>query len=143
MMLSSYYYDSSVKLLVQNTAQKYSLVPADRHTGGYVDASIILGNSKQHSFLLSEFPGNCSTLILSNLQDVIDTTTYEPDARDAIKCAIELCNVFEYGGLMITGTSQKMMDILVNDFKFNVCIPDLFNPHSDNENYFLIKKLEV
>lgn len=86
---------------------------------------------------LSEFPGNCSSLILSNIQNGIPCSM---DSIDSImKFSIALCEELEYGALFASGTSEALRDYLVSK-GFEPVLEGLFNPHSISFNTFYVKK---
>jgi hypothetical protein len=99
----------------------------------YILTSIILSNG----CIISEFPGNCSLLILSNVQ-----TSFKlwGEARfgKMLDLMEDLCKTLNYRGYIISGTDLPFKEFLTKIRKFKVVLNDLFNYHSNTKNWFVI-----
>lgn len=86
---------------------------------------------------LQEFPGNCSTLVLYNIQYCF----FEDKALfvSLIDFSVELAKEFKYAQLIVSTTKQELIDFLRSNYEFSVILSDVVNPHSGNANYFLVK----
>ena len=101
--------------------------------GGYITYSMLI-KSSEYKFVLSEFPGNCSSLILSNIQG-------SSELKQTVEFAIDVCKTLHYGALFVSGTSSLMKETLMDGFGFTIVVDGLFNPHSSYHNYFLMLSL--
>lgn len=90
-----------------------------------------------HSGALQEFPGNCSTLVLYNIQGCF----FENKIRfvSFIDFSVELAKEFKYAQLIVSTTNQELIEFLRSNYGFSVILSDVVNPHSGNANYFLVK----
>jgi hypothetical protein len=101
--------------------------------GSSVNASVTISTGCA-TFYISEFPGNCSALVLHHIQ----THWAYPIKDEIMKFAIELCEKFDYACLFITTTDMDMVKDLINDYGF-VVTSSFVNEHSGSRNYFLQK----
>jgi hypothetical protein len=129
--------DDSVYSIVKSVAEKYNIATEPCLPGKHINASIFIRDYSGNQSLLSEFPGNCSSLVLSNIQgyDIGGI-----DWKNGVDTSIDICKALDYGALWVSGTSSNMKEILINDYGFEVLEDKLYNPHSKNENYFLVKR---
>jgi hypothetical protein len=99
-------------------------------------------NPNYNSFQLNEFPGNCSSLILHDIQSM--HSSYEDGNKsfmEAIEFSLDIASSLSYGALFVTGTSGNMRETLLAR-GFEEILGGLFNPHSQRENFFLVKRIE-
>lgn len=89
------------------------------------------------NFYLQEFPGNCSSLILSNIQDILPYRY--SSVISLIKIIVDLCERAGYGALFISLTSESVI-LQMEEFGFKR-VYSLLNPHSEKMNTFMV--LEV
>lgn len=140
MYLFEYGEGPSIKLIIDETLSNDGIVVSSFYRGDAdTNSCIYIRNNLNHRAKLSEFPGNCSTLILSHVQYLSETKRDSFD--DFVKSSMTLCKVMEYATLIITGTSSKMKEHLLTEFGFEILLDNILNPHSNRYNYFLIKKL--
>ena len=111
------------------------------NSGGYINYSIKLIFAGRGPVILSEFPGNCSVLILSEIQAFSMSSGFTALGERFLNAAIDIATDLSYYGLIISGTSTGMFNELVNKHGFTPVIEGIVNPHSGNTNFFLIKKL--
>ena len=139
MYLHEFYYDEEISEIIFEAASNHKVETKTCLEGKDINSSIYLVDVEGRASILSEFPGNCSSLVLSDVQyrpDLMGT----PAWRSKILASIDICESLSYGALWITGTSDQMKDILVKEYEFEVLEDKLYNPHSYNNNYFLIKR---
>jgi len=89
-------------------------------------------------FYLNEFPGNCSTLILSHVESVIND--YPQRAEVAVDFAYQVCKSLEYGSLMLS-VITKSATLFAEERGFEV-ITEVYNPHSGQTSKFMKKTIE-
>lgn len=141
-----YLHEFKNKLSVYNTiiglASKYVIEAGEFNSSGSITASIYLSGAG-HTSILSEFPGNCSSLVLSDIQNSfyfsnneIMTTKY---MENILNLSIDICLAINYGALFVSGTSPYMKQYLMSKYGFTVVMDNLVNPHSERINYFLVK----
>lgn len=102
-------------------------------------SSILLENAIGSS-VLSEFPGNCSALVLSRVQ--IHFHASEGDFMAFVESAIGISNLLGYALLFITGTDNHMKCFLEEKYGFCVAMENIVNSHSGRENFFLYLNLD-
>lgn len=92
------------------------------------------------SFYVSEFPGNCSSLVLHGISHFIES---HPRITKRIFDFIDaFCEISRHSSVFISLADNKKPDYLKNEvgaFGFRPLIQNLFNPHSGNRNVFYIK----
>lgn len=136
--------DRLVTDTIEDICNKYSLSPykngsGDRGITYSLAMSVVNKSSPMHrsTVLLSEFPGNCSSLVLSELQSpfVIGEIAI---VKDFIKASLEISEFLRYGALFVTTTSIELRDFLKSEYGFNV-VMEMNNPHSGNNNFYMVK----
>lgn len=142
-----YLHEFKSKLTVYNTiiylASKYGVTAGEFNSSDSITSSIYLANAG-HRSILSEFPGNCSSLVLSDIQnsfyladdEEIMVTKY---TENILNLSIDICSAINYGALFVSGTSPYMKQYLMSRYGFTMVMDNLVNPHSGRINYFLAK----
>jgi hypothetical protein len=125
---------------VTGIAGKYGISVKEFQNSDLISSSVTFNSAGQSRILLSEFPGNCSSLILSSIQNNFQYTGITQYIKNNLDCAIEICIALKYGSLFISGTSGYMRKVLIEEYGFKVILDELMNPHSGSLNYFLVKK---
>ena len=114
-------------------------------TNGQADTSTkisFLHTGSQASFSISGFPGNCSALILLNVQtefEFLISSGRSDFVLDVVHYAKVFAESLGYRFLFLTTTSKSIKELLDTDFK-EVISGD--NKHSGKHNYFLCCTLE-
>lgn len=108
---------------------------------GAITTSIQLAYNDKYSFVISEFPGNCSSIILHGIQskifgDIVDHCINSDIWKSIINIGIDLCKKLNYGALFISLSNEKCRDEVIKEFPFK-CVTEFKNPHSFKVNYFL------
>jgi hypothetical protein len=131
------------KLIMNRKASDYHLKIEPEYDGRYINSHLMLSREDHSPYsgrcLLSEFPGNCSSLILSGIQSKLQSRD-EKMFDDVVNFTISICELFKYGALVITGTSPELSQALEIIWDFKKEISGLYNPHSDNINFFMVKR---
>jgi hypothetical protein len=127
---------------VTGIAGKYGISVKEFQNSDLISSSVTFNSAGQSRILLSEFPGNCSSLILSNIQSSFYSAGLTQYIKNNLDCAIEICIALKYGSLFISGTSGYMRKVLIEEYGFKVILDELMNPHSGSLNYFLVKKFD-
>lgn len=100
-------------------------------------SSCLFIDSDHGRFFLSEFPGNCSAIIVSEIQ------YRTKDVREQmIKAAIDIAHELDYALLFASGTSKDLKDQL-KELKFEEVLNNVFNPHSGSRNYFMVYRTGI
>jgi hypothetical protein len=138
-LLSSYYREGygSTKEEFEALAEKCQVGIGSREETGTLYASLHIISTTGWRATLSEFPGNCSSLVLSNIQDGIHCSKESIDS--ILKFSIALCERLEYGALFASGTTGTLRKYL-EEQGFTPVLEGLFNPHSSSFNTFYVKK---
>jgi len=141
MYLHEYYHSSShMRSYITKLAEEFGLVVADGNHGSKITSSIHISLADADiTSVLSEFPGNCSSLVLSDIQGGFCGNSLSKMSDAAVNFSIALCKYASYGGLFVSGTSDDMLKTLVRDYGFSVVINNLHNPHSSRSNFFLLR----
>jgi len=142
MYLYEFKHQGTVYNIVTEIAGKYGIAVKEFFNGALISASVTLNSAGQPRILLSEFPGNCSSLILSNIQNNFYTSGTSQYMKNNLNAAIEICLALRYGALFVSGTSRLMSDFLIKEYGFEIILDKLMNPHSGSFNYFLVKKFD-
>jgi len=111
-------------------------------SGRSIDSSVTVVH-KKGEFLFSEFPGNCSALVVSSIQSFSQFSSTSNFFDEIIKVSIEMSEAMSYALLFASGTSDVMRSILIEKYGFEEVLGGIMNPHSGRENYFLVKRLKV
>ena len=140
MYLSEYYstYDSKGKETLEDIALKHECTVREHKNSPNITASIAIYSIGRMS-VLSEFPGNCSSLVLSSIQSYCKNL---PVFTAILDTAIDICKTLNYGALFISGTHTDMRTYLIDKYGFDVILDGLVTPHSSYINYFLVKKIQ-
>lgn len=138
MYLFQYKEEEYVERIVMEALHKRELSVSEFERGIDINSTLYITSRSGLRVLLSEFPGNCSSLILSNVQSGLEdyTDTY----TKILEAAIEITQVMKYAALFITGTSSTMRKFLEDNYQFKCVVDQLYNPHSGKENFFLMKE---
>jgi len=88
---------------------------------------------------LSEFPGNCSSLVLDGIQRYCGDHGISVGGDILVTAAINICKSLSYGALFVSGTTEDMRNIMRDKYGFETFLDDLYNPHSGRNNFFMIK----
>lgn len=103
-----------------------------------IDSSMYLALDKDKTFVISEFPGNCSTLIISRVQMWFEY--YDSEFLNRfLEVGEKLGRLLGYGSIVVTGTNLKFIESLHE--KGYVTNYTTHNPHSGLTNYFLSKDI--
>ena len=94
----------------------------------------------EHWVMLNNFPGNCGSLILAGIQPWFSIDDHAHFDR-FVGSAIVLADACKYSSIFVSCTDNAMVKYLVKTYKFEVILDKLLNPHSENLNTFLVKKL--
>lgn len=105
-----------------------------------LDESAIEINAGGFESRLEQFPGNCSTLVLSGIQELYNVNKSAFDIT--VQYAIDICKLTAHAGLMISTTDQGLVDHVIDQFEFFIIVSDLLNHHSGSDNTFLIKHVK-
>jgi len=142
MYLHEFKYHNCTYDIITEIASKYGITVKEFFSGDLISASIILNSAGHTRILLSEFPGNCSSLILSNIQSNFYDHGISQYMKNNLNVAIEICLALRYGALFVSGTSDHMRNYLIKEYGFEIILGNLMNPHSGSLNYFLVKKFD-
>jgi hypothetical protein len=131
--------------LVKNMLDKYDFTFIDAvRPFDTITTSIKFASSGGSNFHISEFPGNCSVVVVHGGETPIQISLDrdESDMRyklreNLIGFAEEIAKEAGYGGLMFTGTVKPVEEFFVS--RGYTIIQHLYNPHSTNMNYFALK----
>jgi hypothetical protein len=86
---------------------------------------------------ISEYPGNCSSLILHNVETL--ASFHQSTMKHFLDFAEELGKALGYGALWVTGVNDSAQKFFCdNGFKI---VASIHNPHSGRENYFVVKDI--
>lgn len=134
-MLSELNSDGRIRALVDAITERHGYAWRNNGSGygGGITYSIRIDLSSGYESMLSEFPGNCSSIVLSNIQGLLPEMF-----RKVVIFSVDLCQEFKYGGLFISLTNQDLIDFAVRECGFKILTSDLFNPHSGSKNTFLL-----
>lgn len=141
--LHQYYYATEpVKDIINKLAEEAGLTTDEWDRADHIANGIYLIKNSKH-FCLSEFPGNCSTLVLHNIVDseIRGGKVVDVMYLDALPLAEAICQTLKYAALMMSVSNINMANDLI-DLGFEPVITDLRNPHSGNLNHFMIKYIE-
>lgn len=111
--------------------KKYELVFMDFYGNSDINSILYF-----EGCLLSEFPGNCSTLVLSRIQSRYETEIL----KNILEFSIEVCITLKYANLIITTTDRNFVEYLNDNYDFREAY-NLINFHSSRRNYFLIREI--
>lgn len=105
--------------------------------------TIPAGNYGRQNFYITEFPGNCSLLVLHDIQAKLGINDEELNegGQKILKFMEELSKSFNYAGFVVSLTARRLSEFLKNKYGFEPILEELYNPHSGYKNYFLIKKV--
>jgi nucleoid-associated protein YejK len=142
MYLYEFKHQGTVYNIITEIAGRYGITVKEFFNGDLISSSVTLNSAGQNRILLSEFPGNCSSLILSNIQNNFYTSEISQYMKNNLNATIEICLALRYGALFVSGTSRHMSDFLIKEYGFEVILDKLMNPHSGSLNYFLVKKFD-
>lgn len=142
MYLHEFKCQGTVYNIITGIAGKYGITVKEFFNGDLISSSVTLNSAGQPRILLSEFPGNCSSLILSNIENNFYAKEISQYMKNNLNAAIEICLALRYGALFVSGTSDHMSYFLIKEYGFEVILDKLMNPHSGNLNYFLVKKFD-
>ena len=142
MYLYEFKHQRTVYNIITEIASKYGITVKEFFNGDLISSSVTLNSAGQPRILLSEFPGNCSSLILSNIQNNFYSSGISQYMKNNLNATIEICLALRYGALFVSGTSRHMSDFLIKEYGFEVILDKLMNPHSGSLNYFLVKKFD-
>lgn len=142
MYLNEFKNGHTVTRTINDIASKHGITVNGYSSAGLISSSVIFSSAGSGKILLSEFPGNCSSLILSNIQSNFNGEGTSHSMKNNLNCAIEICLALEYGALFVSGTYNVMRDILIKEYGFEIIMDRLMNPHSGMYNYFLVKKFD-
>lgn len=108
-----------------------------------IDSSIIVRDLHYGCLsFLSEFPGNCSALVLHSIQEYFYIERNRKVIDNVIKFSLEVCKSLEYYLLFVTCTSEGMKNYLMKNYEFEIAFDPFINFHSGSINYFLIKRVD-
>jgi hypothetical protein len=144
MMLSEYEIGSNVSRIIDRILSARDITVEEFEHGLGIGAGLNLNYDNGREFYIHEFPGNCSSLVISGIQGSL-SSPYESTRNatiSAIEATIEIAKELEYGALFASGNDVEMRNILVARFEFEVVVKNLRNPHSGNDNFFLMKVLK-
>jgi len=139
-----YNYNDSVEnqiVVLAADKQGFTDVNTDEHIT-FLNTSLRISDTRRvdtynnNYFRVSEFSGNCSSLILSNIQN--KSSEYK---ERALNVAIEICEKMRYAALFISGTGEEFKYWAINH-GFEIVINELYNPHSSNNNFFACLRIE-
>lgn len=133
---SSIYKDGDIHKGIDEILSSLSLESLECGDGDNLNSYIVIGDGSD-SFDLSEYPGNCTALILHGVEQLHGRDSDKLDR--AILASIAIGEFLGYGIIWVTGTNEKVLAHLVNRFGFVCTIYGVMNPHSGNENYFAAK----
>jgi hypothetical protein len=140
MMLSEYESSTTVRETIDKIMAANNIT-VERFSQGFgIGAGLELNYDNGREFYLHEFPGNCSSLVISNIQGSL-LSTYEPMKSftfHAIEAVIEIAEKMEYGALFASGTNIRMKEIL-ESMEFKPVAIGVHNPHSGNDNFFMMR----
>lgn len=128
--------ERAVKGRVDSIASKFDVTVSSAIEGANINSSVYL-NIYGLSSLLSEFPGNCSSLILSSIEKFM---AYPNHLEKFVECSIAICINLKYAGLYITGVNEAMRKLLEEKYGFK-CVAEYTNYHSNKMNFFLLKEI--
>ena len=126
------------RIILEELLEEYGITLIGSVAAGNLNSCITF-SYEGRSFHLNEFPGNCSSLILHNITDMLEV--YTDRAKIAIQFCSKLGSCLEYGALFISGSTKGSYNILVNELGFTCCLDGIFNPHSERKNWFVYKVL--
>lgn len=136
MMLSAWYDEDEETDELNSIAEEYNVEILGDVKGDYINSSVVLSKNG-YNVCLSEFPGNCSSLVISCIQN----RTSAPPISDIMKASIKLAEHMQYGAIFASGTDIDFRDWLAN-LGFEVITAGLYNPHSGSDNFFMMKVLK-
>lgn len=138
--------DGDVTEIIDAIADGYGFTVSERPNGDDVTHGIYLstkGNNMYGDAYLSEFPGNCCALVLHNIQKQANAAgKLDPAGEALLNTALEMCERMEYALLFISGTHPRMKDRLIKEYGFSGVLDNIFNPHSGQNNFFLVKRID-
>lgn len=117
------------------------------YTTGIASAIQIRPVDSDNAALLSEFPGNCSSAVISNITITSSTivggsyVSVKTPFKEAILAAEHLCRKLRYAALFVSVADVDMKNAIM-DMGFTIVLGDLPNPHSGYINYYLVKVLD-
>ena len=123
--------DGSTRAVVENVLTRHGLSVEEYVKGESITSRVHLTN---HA-VISEFPGNCSAIVLSNIQG-------SRDADTSIKAAIDIARDMYYALVFVSGTSGTLRSLLEAN-EFEVCLDSIFNPHSGSDNFFMVYRTGI
>lgn len=116
---------------------------------GGINSSFSFYSEESRTSILSEFPGNCSSLVLSKIEwnsvfgqyngQSSEDMLFEIENR--INFAISFGKRFGYALLWITGVRAGFREFLVEKYGAQVVLENVYNPHSGKKNWFVIINL--
>lgn len=89
----------------------------------------------EQEFAISEFPGNCSAIVVHGVQDLFANS--EELLLKAIDICRKFCSNYGYGAVMVSLTNDEIVDLICKERSFKV-MTSFTNPHSSNVNHFLV-----
>jgi hypothetical protein len=106
---------------------------------------------EKHVFTIAEFPGNCSSLVVSGIQsqfmedcDFYTIAKATSNLNQIMLFSEKLAVHLNYALLFVTTTSSVLRDALLDlDYYVMPTLDSVLNLHSGRENIFLVKKLGV
>lgn len=132
---------SSVKARINTIAAQFGVTTSHgQNPNGQINSSIKLKDALYES-ILAEFPGNCSTLVLFNIQGVFSQNSKDGDDpfNKFVKSSIAISDDLNYAMLMVTTTDKHLTKFLEEKYGFVALIPPVVNPHSGRQNYFMVR----
>jgi len=119
-------YDSRTKETIDSVLSKYNIEATKFSRNANINSYLVLDNGT----FIAEFPGNCAALVIHNIQT-------KSDKVNVIKATLDLAKTMEYALVFASGTESYFKRCL-EDLGFKECIVDVFNPHSENVNFFMV-----
>ena len=104
---------------------------------GILDTQVIIQTvSERYVCIITTFPGNCSGMILHNIQNALSG-----HRNLAASFTEKLCELFGYASLFISLTDE----IVIAEFKEKgyEIIHTNNNAHSGADNYFMVKNIDL
>ena len=129
--------DRSTGRIARVIAEKYQVSLSDFNKEGSINSIIKLNTESGYSSYLSEFPGNCSILVLGYIETYITSSDdlVQSHVKSVLEFSIELCKEFKYAALIVSGSIQSSHKFLED--KGFVEYDRIYNPHSGHETWFM------
>lgn len=107
----------------------------DLSSSASINCRIVFTDSYHNSLFLSEFPGNCSGLIIHEIEN-----KPIPELKKIIDASVEVCKELQYALLFASGVRDETKQALI-EMGFEIVL-NAINYHSDRDNYFAVLRIE-